>query len=219
MNNTTQLEITSDFERFKIGLVNRIINNYEDTVERQQAIDKIPDITIEQAIKRNAFCKESLPILWNATPPQNEKDYCYNSQTVYVRILDADSRYNKELKVKCYFHGGFRGNPIKGNLFQSEMDKITSKNIIDIIKEAASREVLEETNIKLNFIDNAVCSLNIYNNNIIGNYDVISNNNKHNITIHLSSTNYELLKKSFNDNLEEHQKFMENTGEISGIIL
>jgi ribosomal protein L4 len=49
MNNTTQLEITSDFERFKIGLVNRIINNYEDTVERQQAIDKIPDITIEQA--------------------------------------------------------------------------------------------------------------------------------------------------------------------------
>lgn len=219
MNNTTQLEITSDFEQFKIGLVNRIINNYEDTVERQQAIDKIPDITIEQAINRNAFCKECLPILWNAKPPQNEKDYCYNSQTVYVRILDADSRYNKELKVKCYFHGGVRGNPIKGNLFQSEMDKITSKNIIDIIKEAASREVLEETNIKLNFIDHAVCSLNIYDNNIIGNYDVISNNNKHNITIYLSSKNYELLKKSFNDNLEEHQKFMENTGEISGIIL
>jgi hypothetical protein len=157
-----------------------------------------------------------LPILWNATPPQNEKDYCYNSQTVYVRIMCG---YNKELKVKCYFHGGFRGNPIKGNLFQSEMDKITSKNMIDIIKEAASREVLEETNIKLNFIDNAVCSLNIYDNNIIGNYDVISNNNKHNITINLSSTNYELLKKGFNDNLEEHQKFMENTGEISGIIL
>ena len=216
MNNTTQLEITSGFERFKIGLVNRIINNYEDTVERQQAIDKIPAITIEQAINRNAFCKECLPILWNATPPQNEKDYCYNSQTVYVRIMCG---YNKELKVKCYFHGGFRGNPIKGNLFQSEMDKITSKNMIDIIKEAASREVLEETNINLNFINDAVCSLNIYGNHIIGNYGVIHNNNKHNITIYLSSTNYELLKKSFNDNLKEHQKFMENTGEISAIIL
>jgi hypothetical protein len=73
------------------------------------------------------------------------------------------------------------------------MDKITSKNMIDIIKEAASREVLEETNIKLNFIDHSACSLNIYDNHIIGNYDAIRNNNKHNITIYLSSTNYELL--------------------------
>ena len=33
--------------------------------------------------------------------------------------------------------------------------------------------------------------------NIIGNYEMISNENKHNITIYLSSTNYELMKKSF----------------------
>ena len=216
MNNKSQLEISSDFDKFKFGLVNRIIHNYEDTVERQQAIDKIPDITIEQAIKRNAFCKEILPILWDATPPQNEKDYCHISQTVYVRIMCG---YNKELKVKCYFHGNNKGNPIKGHLFQSEIDKITPENINDVIKEAASREVLEESNIKLDFIDDTVCSLNIYDNNIIGNYEMINNDNKHNITIYLSSTNYELLKKSFNDNLEEHQQFMENTGEISGLIL
>ena len=215
MNNKSQLEISSDFDKFKIGLVNRIINNYEDTIERQQAIDKIPDITIEQAIKRNAFCKEILPILWDATPPQNEKDYCHISQTVYVRIMCG----YKELKVKCYFHGNNKGNPIKGHLFQSEIDKITLKNINDVIKEASSREVLEESNIKLNFIDDKICSLNIYDNNIIGNYEMINNDNKHNITIYLSSTNYELLKKSFNDNLEEHQQFMENTGEISGLIL
>ena len=219
MSNTNQLEITSDFEQFKIGFINRLINNYEDTNERQHAINGIPNVTIDQAIKRNAFCKEILPILWDATPPQNEKDYCYNSQTVYVRILDVGSRYNKELKVKCYFHGGIRGNPIKGHLFKSEIDKINTENIIDVVKEASIREVMEETNIKLEFIDDSRCSLNVYNNNIIGNYEIIIGNNKHSVNINLSSNNYELLKKSFNDNFEEHKQFMENTGEISGIIL
>lgn len=219
MNTLNQLEITSDFEQFKIGFINRLINNYEETPERQLAIDKIPDVTIDQAIKRNAFCKEILPILWNATPPQNEKDYCYNSQTVYVRIIDADSRNNKELKVKCYFHGGVRGNPIKGHLFQSEVDKITGDNIIDVIKETGAREVMEETNIKLEFIDDVTCFLNVYNNNIMGKYDIIIGNNKHNINIVLSSKNYTLLKNSFYENLEEHKIFMENTGEISGLIL
>ena len=225
MNTENQLEITADFEQFKIGFINRLINNYEDTLERQLAIDKTPDVTIEQAIRRNAFCKEILPILWDAVPPQNEKDYCYNSQTVYVRILDAGSRYNKELKelkVKCYFHGGFRGNPIKGHLLQSEMDKITANNIVDVVKEAAIREVFEETNIKLEFVEDtlfALCSLNLYNNNILCKYEVLIGDNKHHITIELSSNEYALLKKSFQDNLEEHQKFMENTGEISGLIL
>jgi hypothetical protein len=219
MNNTNQLEITSDFEQFKIGFINRLINNYEDTSERQLAIDKTPDVTIDQAIRRNAFCKEILPILWDAVPPQNEKDYCYNSQTVYVRILDTGSRYNKELKVKCYFHGGVRGNPIKGHLFQSEVDKITTDNIIDVVKETAAREVMEETNIKLDFLDEAMCLLNLYNNNIMGNYEIVIGENKHNITIALSSNSYELLKTGFRDNFEEHKTFMENTGEISGLIL
>lgn len=219
MNNQYQLEITSVFEQFKIGFINRLVNNYEDTNERQLAIDKTPDVTIDQAIRRNAFCKEILPILWDATPSQNEKDYCYNSYTVYVRILDAGSRYNKELKVKCYFHGGIRGNPIKGHLLKSEMEKITADSIIDVIKEAAVREVFEETNIKLEFIDDILCSLNLYNNSIIGNYEIIIGDNKHTVTIALSSNNYALLKKSFNDNFEEHKTFMENTGEISGLVL
>jgi len=220
MNN--QLEITSNFEQFKIGFINRLINNYEDTNERQLAIDKIPDVTIEQAIRRNAFCKEILPILWDAVPPQNEKDYCYNSHTVYVRILDAGSRYNKELKVKCYFHGGIRGNPIKGHLLQSEMEKITANNIVDVVKEAAIREVVEETNIKLEFSEDTLftlCSLNLYNNYIMGNYEIHIGDNKHTVTIALSSNDYALLKKCFQDNLEEHKTFMENTGEISGLIL
>jgi hypothetical protein len=217
MNN--QLEITSGFEQFKIGFINRLINNYEDTPERQLAIDKTPDLIIEQAIRRNAFCKEILPILWDAVPPQNEKDYCYDSQTVYVRILDAGSRYNKELKVKCYFHGGIRGNPIKGHLLKSEMEKITADSIIDVIKEAAIREVVEETNIKLEFVDDAVCSLNLYNNSIMGNYEIVIGHNKHTVTIALSSNNYALLKRCFQDNLEEHKTFMENTGEISGLVL
>ena len=217
MNN--KLEITSDFEQFKIGFINRLINNYEDTSERQLSINKTPDITIDQAIRRNAFCKEILPILWDAVPSQNEKDYCYNSHTVYVHILDADSRYNKELKVKCYFHGGVRGNPIKVHLLQSEMEKITENNIIDVIKEAAIREAVEETNVKLDFIDDTICSLNLYNNTIMGNYKVIIGNNKHYINIELSSNNYTLLKNCFNDNFEKHKTFMENTGEISGLIL
>ncbi len=217
MNN--QLEITSNFEQFKIGFINRLVNNYEDTSERQLAIDKTPDVTIEQAIRRNAFCKEILPILWDAVPPQNEKDYCYNSYTVYVRILDAGSRQNKELKVKCYFHGGIRGNPIKGHILQSEMDKINADNIVDVVKEAAIREVVEETNIKLEFIDHETCSLNLYNNIIMGNYEVVIGYNKHNINIVLSSNNYTLLKECFQNNLEEHKTFMENTGEISGLVL
>jgi hypothetical protein len=219
MNINNQLEITSDFEQFKVGFINRLINNYEDTPERQLAINKTPDVTIDQAIRRNAFCKEILPILWDAVPQQNEKDYSYNSQTVYVRILDTNSRYNKELKVKCYFHGGIRGNPIKGHLLQSEIDKITTNHIIDVVKETGAREVIEETNIKLDFIDDNVCSLNLYNNIIMGNYEIVIGDKKHNINIALSSNSYELLKKCFRDNLEEHKMFMEHTGEISGLIL
>jgi hypothetical protein len=218
MNSVNQLEITSDFEQFKVGFINRLINNYEDTPERQLAINKTPDVTIDQAIRRNAFCKEILPILWDAVPSQNENDYCYNSQTVYVRILDA-GRYNNELKVKCYFHGGVRGNPIKGHLLQSEIDKITRDNIIDVVKETASREVIEETNIKLDFVDNNTCSLNLYNNSIMGNYEIVIGDKKHNINIALSSNSYALLKKCFQDNFDEHKTFMEKTGEISGIIL
>jgi hypothetical protein len=216
MNNKFQLEINSDFEKFKIGLINRIINNYENTYEREQTINKIPDVRIVQAIKQNAFCKDILPILWDATPQQNEKDYCHTSQTVYIRII---SGYNKELRVRSYFHGNIKGNPIKGRLLQSEVDKINSDNMINVIKEASSREVLEETNIKLEFIDDNLCLLNLYDNIIDCNYEIISNYTKHNITINLSPNNYELLKKCFNDNLEEQQKFMENSGEISGLIL
>lgn len=216
--NTSQLEISSEFEKFKIGLAKRIINNYENTPERQRSLIKLRDITIVRAIKQNALCKEVLPILWDASPPQNEKDYCYNSQTVYVRIIGG---YNKELKVRCYFHGSIKGNPIKGNFIQSEVDKITADNIIDVVKEAASREVFEESNIKLEFIDVNGCLLNIYDNNIIGNYSIVigNENNRHTLTINLSSNNYELLKNCFNDNYEIHKAFMENTGEISGIIL
>ena len=100
MNKNTQLEISSDFDKFKLGLVNRIIHNYEDTVERQQAIDKIPDITIEQAIKRNAFCKEILPILWDATPPQNEKDYCLVCSGSYTKTnLTKHEKTAKHIKA------------------------------------------------------------------------------------------------------------------------
>ena len=219
MSNANQLEITCDFEQFKIGFINRLINKYEDTNELHEAVDRMPNVTIDQAIKRNAFCKEILPILWDAVPPQNEKDYCYNSQTVYVRILDAGSRYNKELKVKCYFHGGVRGNPIKGHLLKSEIDKINTENIIDVVKETAAREAFEETNIKIEFTDETVCSLNVYNHIIMGNYEIIIGNNKHSVNVNLSSTNYELLKKVFSDNFEEHKQFMENTGEISGLIM
>lgn len=218
-NNTQQLEITSDFDNFKIGFINRIINNYEDTYERQQVIDKIPGVTIEQAIKHNAFCKEILPILWNANPPQNEKDYCYDSKTVHITIFKVGGGYNNQLRVKSYFHGNNRGNPIKGKMLQSEIDKITDYNIIDVIQESASREVLEESNIKLKFIDDYICSLDVYNNIIVCDYEIISDYNKYNIVIQLKPNNYEFLKKCFRDNLEEHKRFMENTGEISGFLL
>ena len=216
MINQPKLEIISNFDKFKIGLVNRIINNYENTHERQEAIDKISDVRIVQAIKQNAFCKDILPILWDAIPQQNEKDYCHTSQTVYVRII---SGFNKELRVRSYFHGNLKGNPIKGRLLQSEVDKINSDNIINVIKEASSREVLEESNIKLEFVDDNICLLNLYDTIIDCNYEIISNDTKHYVTIHLSSNNFELLKNCFNDNLEQHRTFMENTGEISGLIL
>jgi hypothetical protein len=219
MINNAQFEITCDFDKFKNGLVNRIMNNYHDTCERQQVINKIPNVTMEQAIHDNAFCKEIFPILWNASPPQNEKDYCYNSKTVCVYIFEKGCGYNRLLRVKSYFHGNIRGNPIKGKMLQSEVDKIENNNIEDIIKESASRKVLEETNINLVFIDDYNCSLSLYNNIIIGKYEITNDYNKHHMVIQLSTNNYELLKEYFHDNLEEHKKFMENTGEISGLLL
>ena len=219
----TKLEIKSNFNKFKIGLTNRILNNYEDTTERQQAIDKITDITLEQAINNNIICKEIFPILWDAIPPQNEKNYCYKSQTIYVRIMCENSGNNTnntkdELKVRSYFHGNLKGNPIKGCFLQSEINNAVN-NINNAIKDAACREVLEESNIKLLFIDNNSCSLDIYDNIIIANYEIITNNDKHTMTIKLTSDNYKLLKQIFNNNLEKHKTFMENTGEISGLIL
>ena len=91
--------------------------------------------------------------------------------------------------------------------------------LLNIVKETAIREVLEESNIKLNFSDDVMCLLNLYNTKIIGNYQIIIGNKKHNIIIKLSNKNYKLLKKCFYDNLEEHRTFMENTGEISALIL
>jgi hypothetical protein len=213
--NKKQLEIKSDFDKFKIGLTNRIINNYEHTNERNLVIDKIKDIKLEQAIKNNIICKEIFPILWDATPPQNEKNYCYNSQTIFVRIMCND---NEELKVRSYFHGNLKGNSIKGCFLQSEINDAIN-NIDNAIKEAARREVLEESNIILLFIDDNSCSLNIYDNIIVANYKIITNNNKHIMTIRLTLDNYELLKECFTNNLEKHKTFMENTGEISGLIL
>ena len=130
MNNNFNLVIIPDFDKFKIGLIKRILNNYQETNERQQAIDMIPDITILQANNLNSFCKIVLPILWDAE--QDEKDYCKDSQMVYVRILGG---FNKELRVRSYYHGNTQGNPIKGRFLQSEFDKITSnnENIISII--------------------------------------------------------------------------------------
>ena len=97
--------------------------------------------------------------------------------------------------------------------------EVSANNIIDVIKEAAIRETVEETNIKLDFIDDTICSLNLYNNIIMGNYKAIIGTNKHYINIALSSNNYALLKNCFNDNFEKHKTFMENTGEISGLLL
>ena len=212
----TKVEIKSDFNKFKIGLTNRIINNYEDTNERNLVIDKIKDIKLEQAVKNNIICKEIFPILWDATPPQNEKNYCYKSQTIYVRIICENEK--DELKVRSYFHGNLKGNPIKGCFLQSEINTSVN-NINNAIKDAACREVLEESNIKLLFINDNSCSLEIYDNIIIANYEIITNNDKHTMIINLTSDNYNLLKQIFNNNLEKHKTFMENTGEISGLIL
>ena len=90
--------------------------------------------------------------------------------------------------------------------------------MFEVVKETASREVMEETNIKLDFIDDSTCSLTLYNIIIIGNYELFASNTHH-VNIALSSNNYELLKRCFINNLEEHKTFMENTGEISGIVL
>ena len=57
--------------------------------------------------------------------------------------------------------------------------------------------------------------LNIY----LGINEINTNVNKHNVTIQLTCLDYELLKQIFIDNLEEQKKFMENSGEISGLIL
>lgn len=212
----SKLEIKAEFNKFKIGLTNRIMNNYENTYERILVINKIKDITLEEAVKDNIICKEIFPILWDAKPPQNEKNYCYKSQTIYVRIICNDT--NEELKVRSYFHGNLKGNPIKGCFLQSEINDAIN-NIDNAIKDAACREVLEESNIKLLFIDDNSCSLEIYDNIIIANYQIITNNDKHTMTINLSSDNYKLLKQTFNNNLKKHKTFMENTGEISGLIL
>ena len=234
-NHTPCIDIRADFDNFKTGLVERLMTKYKNTDERQFAIDKIAETNINQAVKANVFCKEILPILWFASPPQNEADYCPNSQSIFVRIM-CETRCNKELKVRSYFNGNIRGNPIKGGFLQSEFDKIEVEGLIPIIKKAAIREVAEESGIKLIFDDantyssarpeeNSICSLNIYNKKFTCNYDIKENimdkygDFKHHITIHISCHDYDLLKKTIYDNQYQQKIFMEKTGEISGIVL
>ena len=71
----------------------------------------------------------------------------------------------------------------------------------------------------MGFIDDRTCSLSIYDIMIMGNYEHSFDGVKHIVTIKLSSNNYEILKKCLHDNLEDYKTFMENTGEVSGIIL
>ena len=143
---------------------------------------------------------------------------CENSGNNTNNSGNNTNNTKDELKVRSYFHGNLKGNPIKGCFLQSEINNAIN-NINNAIKEAACREVLEESNIKLLFVDDNSCSLNIYDNIIVANYEIITNNDKHTMTIKLTSDNYKLLKQIFNNNLEKHKTFMENTGEISGLIL
>ena len=218
MDHTHNLDIKANFSNFKNGLIERINNKYVSTNESLEAIEKIKPVKMNQAIESNIFCKEILPIMWNAIPPQNEKDYCSEKQTIFVKI-GCNPKCNKELKVRSYFHGNIRGNCIKGGFLQSEFDKINIVNINLVIKEVASREVFEETGIKLIFIDENICVLSVYDNEITCQYYINTNINKHYVTIQLTCPDYELLKQIFIDNLDQQKKFMENSGEISGLIL
>ena len=234
-NHTPCIDIRADFDNFKNGFIERLVTKYRDTEERQLVINKIPDINIGQALKNNIFCKEMLPILWYASPPQNEYDYCPNTHSIFVRIM-CETRCNKELKVRSYFYGNIRGNSIKGGFLQSELDKIYTHGLRPIIKEAAIREVFEESGIKLTFKKqesaanetddaNGYCSLFVYNREFNCDYFIRENimdkygEFKHHVTIKLACSDYDDLKKTVYDNHLLQKAFMEKTGEISGIIL
>jgi len=221
-NHTPTLEIRADFNNFKNGLISRLNQKYEDTEERELAIVQIGHANIDQAMHVNIFCNKILPIMWNASPPQNEFDYCRISQTIVVHIT-CETKCNKELKVKSYFYGSSQGKSIKGGFLQSEINLLNELSLTDVVKIVAKREVLEESNINLTFNDDLTGKLNLYNVDIDCKYNIRENvmdkygDFKHHVDIILSCSNYELLKSIIYNNMYQHKLFMEQTGEISGI--
>ena len=215
---TPHLEISANFYNFKVGLMNRLTNNYNESEEQKFAIESIGPITYNLARQTNAFCTKILPILWNANPPQNEKDYSSEIQRVIINIC-CSCNHNKQLKVKSYFYSRPYGNPIKGSMHQSEINRIQTDGLNNIIKETAIRETFEEVGIKLKFVNDTICSLSLYDQEFNGSYNIINSDTKHSVNINLSCQIYDLIKNIVSINIDQMKSYIENTGEISGILL
>ena len=219
----TSVDIRCNFTKFKYGLIQRLVDNYDDTIERKQAINSIVNARLYQSINFNYFCNNVLPILWKADPPQNEKKYCYNAPSVIVRIICDCTK--KELKVRSYFYGNLKGSPIKGSMNTDEYNNIENLGLNTIIKKTAIREVAEEVGFNLEFITDDKCKIILYNKEINGLYKINENafNNlddiKHIVSITLDCNIYDELKNTINIHYFDQKRFLENTGEISGIIL
>jgi hypothetical protein len=217
------VDIRCNFTKFKYGLIQRLVDNYEDTIERQQAINSIVNARLYQSINFNYFCNDVLPILWKADPPQNEKKYCYNAPSVIVRIMCNCN--NKELKVRSYFYGNLKGSPIKGSMNIDEYNNIETLGLNTVIKRTAIREVAEEVGFNLEFIDDEMCKICLYDTSVNGSYKIDKytvnkfDGTKHMVLITLDCNSYDTLKNTISMNYYDQKKFLENTGEISGIVL
>jgi len=223
---TDCLDIRCNFTNFKYGLIQRLVDNYEDTEERQQAINKIVNSRLYQAINFNYFCADVLPVLWHASPPQNEKFYCPDAHSVSVRIMCANCDDAKELKVRSYFYGNLKGSAIKGAMNIDEFNSIEKDGIDNVIKKTAAREVFEEVGFQLTFNpDDDNCNISLFDTDIDCKYSMEIfipnkfNAIKHCITIKMACRKYDAMKNIMAMNYFKQKKFLENTGEISGIVL
>jgi len=223
-NITDNLDIRCNFTNFKYGLIQRLVDNYDDTAERQQAINKIVNSRLYQAINFNYFCTDVMPILWYASPPQNEKSYCPTGHSVIVRIV-CDGCEDKELKVRSYFYGNLKGTAIKGAMNLDEFNSIDTDGLTNVIKKTAVREVAEEVGFDLTFNEDTTCNISLFDIDVPASYSIeehVSNKFnaiKHCITIRLSCVNYDSIKNILAINYLNQKKFLENTGEISGLVL
>ena len=213
---TPKMLIFSDYNEFKEGVIQRVQAKYADTKERENSIKEIKELayeTVQNKKWENQFLKIIETNLWKNG--QNEYDWIDGIETVLINI-NCSCEEHMALKVLPYFYANFKIP--KGMLNLVENMKKTGDNYDEVMFLGCVRELLEETNIKLSFINQTECSLEVYDNKYEANYSYNKQKLlKPTFNICLSCASYDAMKQTFKANKKQHIVFMESSGEIAAI--